>query len=83
MSQQYTQNMKLGKLIKLLQTVEKTYGPDVLVFQKNFAICNTEIPNRVVIQKGHLQGRRAKDKPVKTICIESGRYRDYVENPDD
>jgi hypothetical protein len=74
--------MKLGKLIKMLQKVEASHGPNVQVQQKNFAICSAENPAKVVVSPGEYVGRRQADKPYKILTIESGRYRDYVENPD-
>jgi hypothetical protein len=74
--------MKLGKLIKMLQKVEAKLGPDVQVQQKNFAICSAENPAKIVVDPVEYIGRRGADKPYRLLTIESGRYREYVENPD-
>lgn len=75
--------MKISKYIKILQKIEKKYGPDTQVCQKNFAICSVEFPVRVSVEKVKIHGRRgAYDEAVNVAIVESGRYVEYLENPD-
>lgn len=75
--------MKISKLIEFLQEVEHIYGPDTQVRQKNFAVCSEESPVRVTALREKIHGRRGEDdEPVNVVIIESGRYVDYLEDPD-
>lgn len=69
--------MKLSTMIKRLQSLEKKYGGDTLILQKNFAICSEEEPRRFV-KGGTMCGRRKNDKAREVIVIQSGSYVDYL-----
>lgn len=75
-------DMRIRKLIDVLKKLEKKHG-DCAVKLTTFAVCGEEGLSSIAITDQAVKlGRRQSDETMHIVHLRSGRYIDYIEDPD-